>query len=208
MARFCDGAREVRSVILLAILALAIITVPLFRGRIAGLIDIDLGWTWLVAAAIGVQILIISVIPDRFEGIHRPLHFLSYVLAGAFVIANLKIPGVWLIGLGGLSNLIAIGANGGVMPASATALRAAGMAIEPDEFVNSGVLEDPKLLFLGDIFSISGEVPVLNTVFSIGDVLIAVGTVILIHGVTRSKLVWWRRSEAPPGPERSESAAT
>ena len=179
--------------ILLVILALAVVTVPLWGGRLAGLIDIDLGWTWLVAGAIGIQILIISVIPDRFEGIHKPLHFLSYALAGAFVVANLKIPGVWLIGLGGLANLAAIAANGGVMPATATALRAAGMAVESDEFVNSGVLEDPKLLFLGDIFSIPGEIPVLNTVFSVGDVLIAIGTVVLVHGVSGSKLVWWRR---------------
>ena len=180
--------------ILLVILALAVATVPLFRGRLAGLIDIDLGWTWLVVAAIGIQIVIISVIPDRFEGIHKPLHFLSYVLAGAFVVANLKIPGVWLVGVGGLCNLLAIAANGGVMPATATALRAAGMATESDEFVNSGVLEDPKLLFLGDIFSIPGEIPVVNTVFSVGDVLIALGTVVLVHGVSGSRLVWWRRA--------------
>lgn len=186
--------------ILLAILALAVVTVPLFRGRIAGLVDIDLGWTWLVVAAIGLQILIISVIPDQFEGIHRPLHFLSYLLAGAFVVANIKIPGVWLIGLGGLLNLIAISANGGVMPASADALAGAGMAVESDEFVNSGVLEDPNLIFLGDIFWIPGEVPVLNTVFSVGDVLIAVGTVVLIHSVTGSRLVWWRD---PPPPDPS-----
>lgn len=186
---------------LLAILILAVITVPLLGGRIAGLIDIDLGWTWLVAAAIGVQILIVSIIPDRFEGIHRPLHFLSYALAGAFVLANIKIPGVWLIGLGGLSNLIAIAANEGVMPATESALRSAGMRVQTDEFVNSGVVEDPKLQFLGDIFAIPQEVPVLNTIFSIGDVLIAIGTVVLIHGVTGSRLAWWRRdrksAEAP-----------
>lgn len=179
--------------ILLAVLAVAVLTVVPLGGRLAGLIDIDFAWTWLVAAAIGIQILIISVIPDRFEGIHRPLHLLSYALAGAFVVANLKLPGVWLIGLGGLSNLVAIAANGGVMPASAEALRSAGGRLEPGEFVNSGVLEDPKLLFLGDIFSIPHEVPVFNTVFSIGDVFIAVGTVVLIHGVTGSRLVWWRR---------------
>lgn len=180
---------------LLAILIVAVITVPLLGGRIAGLIDIDLGWTWLVAAAIGVQILIISIIPDRFEGIHRPLHFLSYALAGAFVLANIKIPGVWLIGLGGLSNLIAIAANGGVMPAEESALRSAGMRVDADEFVNSGVVEDPKLQFLGDIFAVPQEVPVLNTIFSIGDVLIAIGTVVLIHGVTGSRLGWWRREQ-------------
>ncbi len=39
---------------------------------------------------------------------------------------NRHIPWLWLLGLGGLSNLAAIGANGGVMPASAVALGAAG----------------------------------------------------------------------------------
>lgn len=187
---------------LLAVLLLAIVSVPLLGGRLGRLVDIDLGWTWLVAAALGVQILIISVIPDRFEGIHRPLHFLSYALAGAFVIANIRIPGVWLIGLGGLSNLVAIAANGGVMPASGSALRSAGGRVEPGEFVNSGVLEDPKLLFLGDIFAIPNEVPVLNAVFSIGDVLIAIGTVVLVHGVCRSKLVR-RGREKDPAPAQA-----
>ena len=195
--------------VLLAILFLAIVTVPLFRGRLAGLIDIDLGWTWLVVAAIGIQILIVSIIPDRFEGIHRPLHFLSYALAGAFVLLNLNIPGVWLIGLGGLSNLIAIASNGGVMPAKEEALRSAGMRVDPGEFVNSGVVEDPKLLFLGDIFSIPHEVPVLNTVFSVGDVLIAIGTVVLVHGVSGSRLVWWRdppQDETPTESTREGAA--
>lgn len=192
MARYGDASRRRDHMILLVILFLAVVTVPLLGGRLAGLIDIDLGWTWLVASAIGIQILIISVIPHRFEGIHRPLHFLSYALAGAFVVANIKIPGVWLIGLGGLANLVTIAANGGVMPATEAALRSAGGRLDPGEFVNSGVVEDPKLLFLGDIFAIPAEVPVLNTVFSVGDVLIAIGTVVLVHGVSGSRLIWWR----------------
>ncbi len=195
--------------ILLAVLAVAVITVPLLGGRLQRLIDIDLGWTWLVAAAIGTQILIISIIPDGFDGIHRPLHFLSYVFAGAFVLLNIRLPGLWLIGLGGALNLIAIAANGGVMPATAAALRSAGMATESDEFVNSDVLEDPKLLFLGDIFAIPDEVPVLDTVFSVGDVLIALGTVVLVHGVCGSKLAWWRRDreQQPPGASTSSVEA-
>lgn len=195
------------SMILLAILLLAVLTVPLLGGRLQRLIDIDFGWTWLLVAAIGSQILIISIIPNRFEGIHEPLHFLSYALAGAFVIANIKLPGLWVIGLGGLMNLTAIAANGGVMPASAEALQAAGMATRSDEFVNSGVLEDPRLLFLGDIFSIPGDIAVFNTVFSVGDVAIALGTVLLVHGVCRTKLWPWGETEeqasvsptSPPG---------
>lgn len=176
------------AMILFAILILAVVTVPLLGGRLQRLIDMDFGWTWLLAASIGSQILIISVFPDRFEGIHKPIHFLSYALAGAFVIANIRVPGLWVIGLGGLLNLVAITANGGIMPASAEALRAAGMATRSDEFVNSGVLDEPKLLFLGDIFSIPGDIAIFNTVFSVGDIAIALGTVLLVHGICRSKL--------------------
>ncbi|MGH2757046.1 MAG: DUF5317 family protein, partial [Actinomycetota bacterium] len=94
-----------------------------------------------------------------------------------------------LIGLGALSNFAAIVANGGVMPASAAAQSAAGIAQEKGAFVNSGVVEDPKLLFLGDVFAIPESWPVLNNVFSVGDVLIALGALLLIHGVCGSRLV-------------------
>ena len=53
------------------------------------------------------------------------LHLVTYLVALGFVAMNLRLRGMWVVGLGGLMNFIAIAANDGVMPARA-ALRAAG----------------------------------------------------------------------------------
>lgn len=173
---------------LLAALLIALITVPLAGGRLGALDQVKLKWGWTLAAGLGLQILIISIFPDRFEVVHPYVHVASYLFIGAFVWANRFTPGIILIGLGGLSNLIAISANGGTMPARAAALRAAGVVQEAGDFVNSGVVEDPKLGFLGDVFAIPKEIPILNNVFSVGDVLIAIGAFVLIHALCESKL--------------------
>ena len=176
--------------ILLAVLLLALVTVPLAGGRLVRLADIQLRYLWAIGVALGLQILIISVFPDRFEWTHEPLHIASYVFAAVFVWANRRLPGMLIMGLGALCNAVAILANGEVMPASATAMRAAGLATEGDDgFANSTALEDPNLLFLGDIFSIPDSWPIIDNVFSVGDVLIALGAVILIHSVCGSRLV-------------------
>jgi len=80
------------------------------------------------------------------------LELVSYMLAVIFLFANRRIPWLWLVGLGGLSNLVAIGANDGVMPASPVAVRAAGRVLPKGQFLNSAPLLHPRLAFLGDIF--------------------------------------------------------
>jgi hypothetical protein len=175
--------------ILLAVLLLGLLSVPLAGGRLSRLAEIDLKLVWAIAVALSLQILIISVIPDRFQGIHVPLHFLSYGFAAVFVWANKSIPGMLVIGLGALCNVVAIAANGGVMPATPAALKAAGLDTKAGEFANSTVVSNPKLQFLGDVFAIPDSWPIIDNVFSIGDVLIALGIVWLIHGVCGSKLV-------------------
>lgn len=181
--------------ILLAILLLALLLVPLTGGRLWRLADLHLEAMWAIAAALGLQVLIISVIPDRFEGIHVPVHILSYGFAAIFVWANRKVPGMVIVALGALCNLIAILANGGVMPASPSALRAAGLSTSSEGFANSTAVANPKLQFLGDVFAIPDSWPIIDNVFSVGDVLIAIGLVILVLGVCGSRFIpaRWRQ---------------
>ncbi|HEY7600069.1 MAG TPA: DUF5317 family protein, partial [Candidatus Limnocylindrales bacterium] len=83
---------------------------------------------------------------------------------------------------GALLNLAAIAANGGQMPASAEAFMALnGTAVVPAEgFSNSIILApDAPLLFLGDVFVLPRPIPLAN-VFSIGDVLIAIGGALFV----------------------------
>jgi hypothetical protein len=179
-----------------AVFIACVLTVPLARGRLTALADLGLRRGWLAFAGIGVQILIISVWPGAPEWLSEGVHMLSYVLLGAFAWSNRRIPGVPLVILGGLSNFVAIAANGGVMPADTDIARHVAGA---EGFVNSGSMDDPRLLFLGDIFATPSWFPLYN-VYSVGDAVIVLGVLVLLHGVCGSRLVPRRwRTPAPAG---------
>ena len=95
-------------------------------------------------------------------------------------------PGVPLVALGGLLNFVAIAANGGVMPADPDL--ALHVAREAGGFVNSGALENARLSWLGDVFATPGWLPLYN-VYSVGDACIVLGVLVLLHGVSGSRLV-------------------
>ena len=114
------------------------------------------------------------------------------LVAGLFLVANRELPGIPLVVLGAAANLLAIAANGGVMPASPSALATAGLPPEQPGFANSAALAHPRLAFLGDVFAIPAGWPLAN-VFSVGDVLIAAGAAVAIHGLCGSRLPWPRR---------------
>jgi hypothetical protein len=114
------------------------------------------------------------------------IHFASYALVLAFIWCNRQLPGLWLVAVGGLSNLVAIAVNGGVMPASEDAFRTAGRSPTEEGFTNSEVLRDPNLLFLGDVLPMPSWMPLAN-VFSVGDVLIAVGVFWCVHAICRGR---------------------
>ena len=88
-----------------------------------------------------------------------------------------------IVALGAISNLSAIVLNGGYMPADPGAMAALGK-IEPTAYSNSAVLPDPVVKPLTDIFALPAWLPFAN-VFSIGDVLIAVGVVVVIVAAMR-----------------------
>jgi hypothetical protein len=156
-------------------------TVPVFGGRLGALAALQLRHRWLLGAALAIQVLVITLLPDGAPALHRALHLGSYALAAAFLIANRRLRGLLLIALGGLANLVAIAANSGVMPMSATAGRAAGMTAEK-HFANSAVLEHPILASLGDVFAVPGAV------FSPGDIAILLGAAVLVHTACGSQL--------------------
>jgi MFS family permease len=142
--------------------------------------------SWTLFASLLIQIVIISIVPTWPEGLLAGAHLFSYLLAGVFVIANRHIPGWWVMALGGGMNLIAIGANGGVMPASAGAFHSAGIATQGDVFLNSQIVSSPNLGFLGDVFSVGSPI---HAVFSIGDLLLIAGSIIAIHRLSGSRLI-------------------
>jgi hypothetical protein len=177
-----------RGVLIGLVFLLCVASVPLAGGRLSVLAGLRFRAGWLLALAIAVQIVIVSVVPDHGSAaVHNAVHVATYLLVGAFVVANRDVPWVWLVALGGLSNFAAIAANGGVMPAAPDAVVAAGLAADPGKFVNSGIVADPHLAFLGDVFWVPASWPVSN-VFSVGDVLIVLGALLAMHCVCGSKI--------------------
>jgi hypothetical protein len=166
---------------------IVLVTVPLARGRLTAFAELKVRRAWLAPAGIGVQILILKVVPSGAAGVHEAVHMFSYGLLGAFAWSNRRIPGVPVILLGGALNFIVIAANGGVMPADPDAVARAGLELDPTKFTNSGPLADPHLQFLGDVFWVPSSLPVSN-VFSVGDVLIVVGALLAMHCICASRL--------------------
>jgi hypothetical protein len=184
--------------ILLIFFVLGLLAVPLLGGRLSRLALLRLRMPWTIAVTVVVQVLVLEVVQDTVD--HTVLaivHVASYGLAAAFVIANRKLFGMWLMALGGCLNLLAITVNGGVMPADPGALARAGRGIEA-EFDNSTYVADAKLRFLGDIFAVPKGLPLAN-VFSIGDVILTIGMVAMLHWICRSRLIPRRiRERRPP----------
>jgi hypothetical protein len=181
-------------VVLVAVVLLAALAVPLAGGRLGALVELRLRHVWAVFAALGLQVVALDL-PGLSEGSRAAVMVASYLVGAVFVVANRRVPGMALVALGGALNLAAICANGGIMPASPAALAGAGLPADAPGYQNSAAVADPRLAFLGDVFYVPASWPFSN-VFSVGDVLIALGVAWALHRVSGSRLVppW-----APPG---------
>jgi len=191
-------------IILYACLLLVAAHIVLPGSDLRRLGQIRLRHTWLVWLALADQIVVISVLPDR-EGLSQAGHLASYALAAAFAVLNYRSAGTWTIAAGGAANLVAIVANGGVMPATPAALEASGWEPTPGHFANSAALPNPRMLFLGDVFATPSWFPV-HSVFSIGDVVIVIGVALFLHKTCR-RAEQVGSEEPPPQTERLAPSA-
>jgi hypothetical protein len=170
-----------------AALLLCILSVPLLGGRLSALAELEFRRGGFAVAALLIQVVIISILPGDAWGFSKEIHLATYLMLGAFLVANRHIPGLLVIALGGALNFAAIASNGGVMPADPEAIEAAGVARKAGEFTNSAATSDAPLGFLGDVFHTPAWFPIHN-VFSVGDIVIVLGAFLLLHFVCRSRL--------------------
>jgi hypothetical protein len=194
-------------VLILAGTLLAVLLVPVLGGRLSGLGTLQLRRRRLVLAALLLQVLTISIVPHWPRPLVVVLHGLSYLLAAGFVWSNRRLPGIWLVAAGGGLNAFVIAVNGGTMPASADALRRVGMTEQVDGYVNSEVLQDPVLPWLGDVFASPAWLPLRN-VYSVGDLLLLAGAVWAVHRSCDTVLARWPRqwaARARPDPRGAAS---
>lgn len=155
-------------------LPLGVLVGLLLRGRLAGIASIQLRAAPLMVAALWAQVLLFSTPVGDLLGPVAPAAYVTSTAAVlAAILANLRTPGLSFVAVGAASNLLAIVANGGVMPASAAAYAALGRVI-PETYTNTRFLGDPAFAILTDVIPLPAGLPFTNVV-SIGDVLIGIG---------------------------------
>jgi hypothetical protein len=174
-------------VILLWALVLSVIVALVRGGKFSRLGGVSFRYGWLALIAFALQIVVIYFplsMTEGFFGRHTLLLLSSYVLLIVVVGLNRSIPGLPLVGLGLVMNLLVVLANGGFMPVTLEALRRAGLVhlalgLEPGSrlVATKDILlprQDTRLWILSDIFVIPPPLP-FNTIFSLGDFFLALG---------------------------------
>ena len=159
----------------------------LLQGRLDRLGDVRFDWAWLAIAGLLVQVVLFSgPVAEAVGDLGPPIYMASTAAVLVAVLRNWRIPGLAVVALGATSNLAAIVANGGVIPASPGAVAALDLE-DRAGFSNSVVMTDPALGPLTDIFALPAWLPFAN-VFSVGDVLIGVGVaVVIVLGMRRQR---------------------
>ncbi|HEY7875102.1 MAG TPA: DUF5317 domain-containing protein [Actinomycetota bacterium] len=164
--------------ILAAVLAGA---VALLRGgSLKALADTHFEWSWLLFLGLAMQIVAAIWAPEWLDGAAGTVVIVvSNLLVVAFLVANRTLPGMLLIGLGLAMNVVVIAANG-AMPVSVSASRSAGVDPPPPgvaDVEHERMDDDTKVPWLGDVLAIPGA----REVFSVGDVVLALGIGLLVY---------------------------
>jgi len=164
--------------ILYAILAGLVLGMVL-GGRCQSLGSITFRWAPLILAGFLSQVVLFSdAVAERVGAAGPALYVVSTLAVGIAILRTVRLPGMALIILGAASNLAAILANDGFMPAAPGALASLGKTA-PVIYSNSAVVALPALELLTDRFALPRWLPFAN-VFSIGDVLLGIGVAVLI----------------------------
>ena len=172
--------------ILLASIPIGIILGVLLGGHLSALGSLHFAWAPVAIAGLFVQVALFTPAGAALAGSLSPAIYVASTAAVFIaVLRNLPTTGMPIVALGALSNLVAIAANGGAMPTTPAALATAGLD-GPGAYTNSVVVANPVFQPLTDIFAIPAGVPLAN-VFSVGDVLIGLGIVLVIAAAMRRR---------------------
>ncbi|HEV8403550.1 MAG TPA: DUF5317 domain-containing protein [Candidatus Limnocylindrales bacterium] len=142
-------------------------------GHLERLAGLRLRWVPLILVGLAAQVAMYTAPAADLVGSFGPVLYIGSTAAVLVaVLRNVRVPGVALIAVGAGCNLAAVVANGGWMPADASALASIG-GLDAG-YTNSIVVADPVLKPLTDLFALPPWLPFSN-VFSLGDVLIGIG---------------------------------
>lgn len=154
---------------------------------------------WLVFVSVIPQVLTfyIPIVGQRIpEAVVPVIQFITMLGLLVFCAFNFFQPGVWLLGLGLVSNFLVIFLNGGWMPILPETLHRM-VPTQPIEIWEVGArlgltkdkiftYEDVYLVFLIDRFTLPEWIP-YKVAFSLGDIFISIGVVVLLWSLSRKQ---------------------
>jgi hypothetical protein len=189
------AAYRVAVLLLIGVLAAGVLLGLAFGGSLGKLAELSFRWWWLALLGLAVQF-----VPVHAHALAVGLLILSYALLTVFVLANIRMPGMPLIAIGFVLNMVAVAANGG-MPVSDHALHVAYgkdyLAQVRELTAGRGGAKhhlqrpDDVLVILTDVIPIGAPVHVIA---SAGDLLSLIGAGWLLFGATLG------RTGSPSGP--------
>src|SRR5688500_15789823 len=97
---FRVGCQREAWVFLIAVVALAALTVPLAGGRLSALVEVRLRRVWAIFVGLGLEIAAIDL-PGLSEGVRAALMVAAYPVLAVFLVANWRLPGIPVVALGG-----------------------------------------------------------------------------------------------------------
>jgi hypothetical protein len=148
-------------------------------------------WLALVALALQIPLLRTPFGPTQQVVAAQALFLLSHLLLLTFVWLNRRLVGIQIVGLGVLCNLAVILTNGGFMPITPETLVRINPGSTLDQWTvgfHYGYSKDVILLAQDTFLWVLSDMLVLPppfpwpTAFSIGDLLIAAGIIVLLQG--------------------------
>ena len=164
------------------------------RGLAVGQIGaIPLRSAWLAFLALALQIPLLRApfaAPQQL-GAQQTLFLLSHLLLLAFIWHNRRIIGIQIVGVGVLCNLLVVLANGGLMPITPETLVRINPGSALDQWpvgFHYGYSKDVILPRADTVLWLLSDILVMPppfiwpTAFSLGDLLIAIGIVVLLQG--------------------------
>jgi hypothetical protein len=171
-------------VVLVVLVVLAGVIAGGVRGRLDGLTQADV--IRLPALLVGLALQGAAALATALGWVSAAVPavtLLGLVALLVFVAANRHLPGMLLIGLGVLCNLVVIGLNGG-MPVTDGAWARAGNVVagpvpERPDAKHVRVQDSTRLSLLADRFAVRP----FRTVVSVGDIVQYAGVFLLVYGL-------------------------
>lgn len=181
--------------LVLIVLGVALASSLLTGGRMRYAQNWQLNGLWMALGAFAVQTALFTRWGTAFvgEALVPVVYVVTMSALVVFLVVNRRVLGVPILLAGLMLNLLVISANAGRMPASVTALAAAGRIEEADLLrlrgaaANCVLMSDStRLNMLGDniVIRLAGSV---GSAYSVGDLVALAGEAVVVFGVFRGK---------------------